>query len=352
QYGFKSGLVRPSDDPVGRDAALKEIRARQYDESSGLLVGTSLEARTAARYAAPRSNSAGWLYVLRRPQETYDFNELQGRYGKDDNGRTIFVVDKTGLPLEFEVGIPYNVGPQDIIGAIRVTRDEDGVQSIGEVRVNPLVETQLGDMLRSPGADGYTTPLVGDTLRSPEIVRGFDELAGNVADALGRGDLGTIQYPQVGAIAKELGLFIPSLGMEGMKDYSLAEQLAVAGALRADGTMPSLELLRQLAAQDRFSTLAGSTTFQSSGGAYSSYAESAVALARSAFLSGFSARDVRSFLGQLRNDFSLKQVIADEISEPGGKTSVAGRDFDSSMAHLSLNTDLLSGGIQTRKGPY
>ncbi|MFN7881429.1 MAG: hypothetical protein ACK5PF_00190, partial [bacterium] len=85
------------------------------------------------------------------------------------------------------------------------------------------------EMLRSPGADGYTTPLVGDTLRSPEIVRGFDELAGNVADALGRGDLGTIQYPQVGAIAKELGLFIPSLGMEGMKDYSLAEQLAVAG---------------------------------------------------------------------------------------------------------------------------
>ncbi|MFN7881958.1 MAG: hypothetical protein ACK5PF_02955, partial [bacterium] len=170
--------------------------------------------------------------------------------------------------------------------------------------------------------------------------------------ALGRGDLGTIQYPQVGAIAKELGLFIPSLGMEGMKDYSLAEQLAVAGALRADGTMPSLELLRQLAAQDRFATLAGATTFQSSGGAYSSYAESAVALARSAFLAGFSARDVRSFLGQLRNDFSLKQVIADEISEPGGKTSVAGRDFDSWMAHLSLNTDLLSGGIQTRKGPY
>ncbi|MFN7882314.1 MAG: hypothetical protein ACK5PF_04790, partial [bacterium] len=65
-------------------------------------------------------------------------------------------VDKTGLPLEFEVGIPYNARPQDIIGAIRVTRDEDGVQSIGEVRVNPRFETQLGDMLRSPGADGYS----------------------------------------------------------------------------------------------------------------------------------------------------------------------------------------------------
>ncbi|MFN7882633.1 MAG: hypothetical protein ACK5PF_06425, partial [bacterium] len=30
------------------------------------------------------------------------------------------------------------------------------MQSIGEVRVNPLFETQLGDMLRSPGADGYS----------------------------------------------------------------------------------------------------------------------------------------------------------------------------------------------------
>ncbi|MFN7881956.1 MAG: hypothetical protein ACK5PF_02945, partial [bacterium] len=168
--------------------------------------------------------------------------------------------------------------------------------------------------------------------------------------ALGRGDLGTIQYPQVGAIAKELGLFIPSLGMEGMKDYSLAEQLAVAGALRADGTMPSLELLRQLAAQDRFSTLAGSTTFQSSGSAYSRYAESAVALARSAFRAGFSARDVRSFLGQLRNDYSLKQNIQNEIQRD--QESLAGQDFPSEKGHIWQSTDLLAGGILDKKGPY